>query len=68
MQHGVNYHLITMNTIDILKKIKVPWVNRLTQSMAKGMGVRADFQSQLERFYSLLFQVVELGDYAWLDP
>lgn len=35
--------------------------------MARGAGVRADFQEQLDQFYDLLIQAVETGYPTWLD-
>jgi signal transduction histidine kinase len=36
--------------------------------MARGAGVREDFQHQLENFFDRLLQAVETGDPAWVDP
>ncbi len=36
--------------------------------MARGAGVRENFQGQLDRFYDLLVQAVETGDPAWVVP
>jgi signal transduction histidine kinase len=57
-----------INSLELHEKIKTPWLNRVTQYMARGAGIRADFRDQLERFYGLLGQVLETGDNAWLDP
>ncbi len=35
--------------------------------MAHGAGLREDFREQLDHFYSLLEQVIETGNMAWLD-
>jgi len=57
-----------MNVPDILKEIRSSWIRRVANSMARGAGVRENFQGQLERFYELLTQAVETGDPAWMDP
>jgi signal transduction histidine kinase len=57
-----------MNIPDTLKEIRPAWVRRNANSMARGAGVRENFQDQLERFYDLLLQAVESGDPAWIDP
>ncbi len=51
-----------------LEKIRPTWISRVGQEMARGMEVRADFEEQLERFFSLLEQSVTTGDPAWMDP
>lgn len=52
---------------DSLKKIRAPWVERISRELAAGEGVRAGFSEQLERFYDLLEQSIVSGDMAWLD-
>ena len=52
---------------DSLKKIRAPWVERISRELAAGEGVRAGFSEQLERFYDLLEQSIVTGDMAWLD-
>jgi signal transduction histidine kinase len=56
-----------MNLPDILADIRSAWIHRVVNSMARGAGVRENFQSQLERFYDLLNQAVVTGDPAWID-
>ncbi len=51
----------------ILKKIRPAWVEHVGQDLARGMEVRAGFEEQLERFFSLLEQSVTTGDPAWMD-
>jgi signal transduction histidine kinase len=51
-----------------LKKLRAPWVERISRELASGEGVRVGFTEQLERFYELLEQAVMTGDTAWLDP
>ncbi len=57
-----------MNIPDILREIRPSWVRRVANSMARGAGLRENFQTQLERFYDLLIQAVETGDPAWVVP
>lgn len=56
-----------MNVPDILVEIRAAWMRRVANSMARGAGVRENFQAQLERFYDLLTQAVVSGDPAWVD-
>ena len=56
-----------MNVSDILIEIRPSWIRRVSNSMARGSGVRENFQSQLDRFYDLLIQAVQTGDPAWVD-
>jgi signal transduction histidine kinase len=56
-----------MNVSDILVEIRPSWIRRVSNSMARGAGVRENFQAQLERFYDLLIQAVQTGDPAWVD-
>lgn len=51
-----------------LKKIRTPWVERISRELASGEGVRVGFVEQLVRFYDLLEQTIMSGDTAWLDP
>jgi len=51
-----------------LAKIRPAWISRVSQEMARGMEVRAGFEEQLERFFTLLEQSVTTGDPAWMDP
>jgi signal transduction histidine kinase len=57
-----------MSVPDILAKIRPSWVRRVASSMARGAGVRENFQSQVERFFDLMVQAVETGDPAWVEP
>lgn len=52
----------------VLAKIRPIWIMRVGQELARGMEVRAGFEEQLERFFSLLGQSVTSGDPAWMDP
>jgi len=57
-----------MTVQELLRKIRSPWIARVSQDLARGEGVRAGFEEQLSRFYDLLEQSVISGDTAWLDP
>jgi signal transduction histidine kinase len=57
-----------MNVPEILREIRTSWIHRVANSMARGAGVRENFQGQLEHFYDLLTQAVETGDPAWVEP
>ncbi len=57
-----------MNVPQILSEIRPSWIRRIATGLARGAGVRENFQSELERFYDLLIQAVETGDPAWIDP
>lgn len=56
-----------MNIPEILKEIRPSWIRRVANTMARGAGVRENFQEQLERFYGLMIQAIETGDPAWVD-
>jgi signal transduction histidine kinase len=60
--------LVNMSISDNLKEIRKSWIIRVTNSMARGTGVREDFQGQLQRFFDLLTQAVDTGDPAWVGP
>lgn len=56
-----------MNVQENLAKIRKKLIRRALQSLARGAGVRENFEGQLERFYNLLEQALVTGDSAWLD-
>jgi signal transduction histidine kinase len=56
-----------MNLFDNFAEIRSAWIHRVVNSMARGAGVRENFQGQLEKFYDLLTQAVVTGDPAWID-
>ena len=56
-----------MATDELLARIKPAWMHRVTHNMARGVDLRANFQKELEQFYSRLEQAVLTGDPAWLD-
>ena len=57
-----------MNTQTLLEKIRQPWINRVSHDMARGAGVRENFEKELARFFSLLEQAILTGDPSWVDP
>ena len=56
-----------MSALELLTKIKPVWLHRVTHNMARGADLRANFQKELELFYSRLEQTVSTGDPSWLD-
>ena len=51
-----------------LQQLRTIWVERISRELAAGEGVRAGFEEQLHRFYTLMEQTIVTGDTAWLDP
>ena len=51
-----------------LAKIRKKVIRRVSQNMARGAGVRENFEAQVERFFELFDQAIVTGDPAWLDP
>jgi signal transduction histidine kinase len=51
-----------------LEKIRPTLQMRVANSLARGTGVRENFQEQLTRFFDLLAQALLSGDSTWLDP
>ncbi|MBU2610094.1 MAG: HAMP domain-containing histidine kinase [Chloroflexi bacterium] len=56
-----------MSVLKTLARIRPAFLQRAINRMARGAGVRADFQEQLDQFYNLLIQAVETGYPTWLD-
>lgn len=56
-----------MTVQELLTKIRDPWIQRVSQALARGAGVRESFELQLIRFFDLLEQAVLTGDSGWLD-
>lgn len=56
-----------MQELELLQALRPNWINRASKVMVKGLALKEDFRSQLERFYGLVEQAVETGDPAWLD-
>ena len=57
-----------MHELELLRSIRNIWLNRTTQSLARGANIREDVRAQLEHFFTLLEQAIDTGDPAWLDP
>jgi signal transduction histidine kinase len=57
-----------MSIQDSLDKIRPAVQMRVANSLARGVGVRENFQEQLTRFFDLLTQALLTGDATWLDP
>jgi signal transduction histidine kinase len=51
-----------------IEKIRKPWMTRVAHSLARGVGVRENFQNEVDHFFNLLVQTVETGTPEWLDP
>jgi hypothetical protein len=56
------------NVPEILAKIRSGWLHRVAHDMARGAGVRENFQGEIERFYDLMVQAAQTGDPGWIDP
>ncbi len=56
-----------MKASELLPQIRTAWLQRVSTSMARGMGARQPFGQQLERFYDCLGQAVTSGNPAWID-
>jgi signal transduction histidine kinase len=57
-----------MGAHELLLKIRSNWLHRVAHSIARGEDVRANFEKELELFFSLLEQAISTGDPSWLDP
>ncbi len=57
-----------MNVLEVLTNIRPTWIHRVANSMARGAGVRENFQAEIERFYDLMTRATETGDPAWIEP
>ncbi len=53
---------------ELLTQVREPWIQRVSQTLARGTGVRESFVAELGRFYDLMVQAVITGDSAWLEP
>jgi len=53
---------------ELLTTVRIPWIQRISQTLARGTGVRESFEGELGRFYDLMQQAVLTGDSAWLEP
>lgn len=57
-----------MNIQTLLSKIREPWIDRVSRDLARGLGVRENFEKELARFFNLLEQAILTGDPSWIDP
>jgi signal transduction histidine kinase len=57
-----------MSAIYFLEKIRPIWLSRVSEHLAQGEKVKESFDRQLNRFYDLLIQAVEVDDSSILDP
>jgi len=56
-----------MSAQDLLLSIRSNWLHRVAHSTARGADVRANFEKELEQFFTLLEQAIATGDPAWMD-
>jgi signal transduction histidine kinase len=57
-----------MSIEETLARIRPALQKRAGNALARGTGVRENFQDELGRFFDLLEQAVVSGDAKWLDP
>jgi signal transduction histidine kinase len=57
-----------MDELQLLRGIRDIWLNRVTQEMARGSGLRQNLRDQLEDFFNRLEQALDTGEQAWLNP
>ncbi|HZD57268.1 MAG TPA: hypothetical protein VE136_11120, partial [Anaerolineales bacterium] len=57
-----------MSAVELLSQIRSKWITKVSQELARGEGVRESFSGQLNRFFDLLLQAIELGNPEWLAP
>src|SRR6185369_17314652 len=57
-----------MGIEETLTRIRPALQKRVSNSLARGSGVRENFNDQLAKFFDLLEQAVVSGDAKWLDP
>ena len=60
--------MIVMSNVDSLNLIHPMWIDRVCNRLARGEGIRASFQEQLELFYEKLVQSLDSGNPRWLEP
>ena len=56
-----------MSAQELLVKIRSSWLHRVAHTLARGEDVRANFEKELEQFFSLMEQAVATGDLGWVD-
>ncbi|MBW8012703.1 MAG: HAMP domain-containing histidine kinase [Chloroflexi bacterium] len=57
-----------MGNKEMLIQVRDLWMERVSNNLARGEGVREVLSDELNRFYDLLLQAVESGDPGWLKP
>ena len=57
-----------MKAQELLHQLRPIWLQRVAQSMTRGVGARDALLGELNRFYDGLEQAVITGNPAWLDP
>jgi signal transduction histidine kinase len=53
---------------DILKNIRLAWLQNISTELAQDAKVRVIFKSELNRFYDSLCKVIETGETTWIEP
>ena len=57
-----------MSIQNLLEQIRSTWIARVAHDLARGSGVRENFEQELARFFNLMEQAIVTGDPSWLDP
>ncbi|HQN44188.1 MAG TPA: hypothetical protein PLA25_08640, partial [Anaerolineaceae bacterium] len=57
-----------MDELELFRSIRDTWLNRVTQNMARGSGLRQNLRDQLVEFCDRLEQAMETGEQEWLNP
>jgi signal transduction histidine kinase len=61
-------YTIAMSVDETLARIRPALQKRAGNALARGSGVRENFNDELAKFFDLLEQAVVSGDAKWLDP
>jgi signal transduction histidine kinase len=56
-----------MTTSQLVYKVRPALIRRSVFAIARGAGVREDFEQQLGKFFDALERAVDTGDPSWLD-
>lgn len=56
-----------MKAHELLSQIRSAWLQRVSNSLARGTSAKEAFENQLEHFYDSLEQAMTSGNPAWLD-
>lgn len=56
-----------MSVLSLLDQIRAGWVQRVSQRIARGAGVRESSLEQLNRFYEAIYHSLDSGDPAWME-